>query len=281
MKINNLNYSYTNLNNKKTSLPAKANNVSFGGAYGKAIDKIADPLSKWMVSISDSKPVKSMIKTFSQSKQGYTHMMTIESIVIGGFYMQNTARNKKIEKDQKLPLMINDGLVTAIAAVLNYTLDGKIANKIKQLQDSVKIHSMNNATKEMLDEASKILDSKQLTKVCLELNPFHLANGKDAVEEALTKVLDKDTLKKVMQTITPEKITTATSKTIKAKTMADVLTGIDLLKGLAIFSIIYRYLSPVIITPIANKISGKIQHSAKDKKAAAIEQKPAETVVKK
>lgn len=280
MKINNLNYTY-NSQVKNSTVSAKSKNVAFSGLYGKAVDKLADPLSKWMVNISSSKPVKSMVKTFSKSKQGYTHMMTIESIVIGGFYMQNTARNKKIEKDQKLPLMINDGLVTAISAVMNYTLDDKIAKKIKQLQDSVKIHSMNNATKEMLEDASKILDDKNLTKICLELNPFHLTNGKAAVEEAIAKVLDKDTLRRVMDTISPEKIAKASQKTVNAKKMADVLDGIDRLKGLAIFSVIYRYISPVVITPIANKISGKIQHSKKENKAPEAQVKAETTTAKK
>ena len=36
-----------------------------------------------------------------------------------------------------------------------------------------------------------------------------------------------------------------------------IIPGINKIKTLVIFGIIYRYLSPVIMTPIANKISAK------------------------
>ncbi len=271
MKINNSTYIPN-----ASSAPAK--NVSFGNGtvpkgslYSQGVDKIAEPISKWMVNLFNKKPIKSMIKGFSHSPLGYTHMMTIESIVIGGFYMFNTARNKKIEKEQKLPLIINDGLVTSLAAVLNYTMDDKISSKIKQLQDSVKTNSMKNATKEMLEEASKIIDEKKLKQICAKLTPIDLSAGKEAVGKAISEIVDADTLKKVMNTISPEKIIKASNSTIQAEQMTKIIDGIGKFKTLAIFTIIYRYLSPVLITPIANNISGKIQHSIKEKKAAANE----------
>ncbi len=265
MKINNFNYNYTS-NIKQQAAPATNKKVSFGGVYQKALDKCANPISNFMMKVSDTKIAKKIVKGFSSTKLGYTHMMTIESIVIGAFYMQNTARNKNIEKKQKLPLMINDGLVTALAAVLNYTLDDRISSSIDKLQESVKKHTMLNATKEMFEKTKDVVDNDTISKICAKINPNNLKQGKEGFKKAIGEVVEnKETLSKLMDVITPEAIQTAADKTVDIKDMKRITEGMKAFKTMVIFALIYRYISPVVITPIANKISGSIQKSIKAK----------------
>ena len=75
---------------------------------------------------------------------------------------------------------------------------------------------------------------------------------------------------KVKQTILDNQGATETAKTEVKKLINEAfdfvgaraeanktMVGINKIKTLVIFGIIYRYLSPVVMTPIANKISAK------------------------
>ena len=52
---------------------------------------------------------------------------------------------------------------------------------------------------------------------------------------------------------------------LAGKVEADkVIPGINKIKTLVIFGIIYRYLGPVVVTPIANKLSSKFFSNKKE-----------------
>lgn len=199
MKINNnLNYlsavkAQQNANAFKSAARPQGSQVAFGGAAAAVAQKAPSAITKGIGAViekaGNTNLLKKMAHLIGNSKFGYTHLLTIESVILTGFYMSNTAKNDKIKKEQKLPLMINDALVTVFSAVCNYTLDGFINKKIKSFQNVFK-----------------------------QLN-----------------------------------------KNVDEKTLNKYLTGIDKFKSIVIFTMIYRYLGPVVLTPVANKISGVIQ----------------------
>ena len=47
------------------------------------------------------------------------------------------------------------------------------------------------------------------------------------------------------------------------------MKGVRALAALAVFTLIYRYATPVLITPIANKIGDKLNERSKAKEAEA------------
>ena len=61
------------------------------------------------------------------------------------------------------------------------------------------------------------------------------------------------------------------------KDLGKKLKGVRILASLATFSLIYRYITPVIITPIANKIGDKInekKHQKQEQKTITVDFKP-------
>ena len=99
--------------------------------------------------------------------------------------MQQTAKSKTIEKDQKLPMILNQGITAVLCTIGAYKLDGVINKKLDKYKDVYK-----------------------------RMNPQ-----------------------------------------LEEKVMNRRLTGIRLLGPIVIFTTIYRFVGPVIVTPIANKIS--------------------------
>lgn len=214
MKINNSINNYNKFNtqgtNQRRSFGSKESNpikiteeclkdVTIGDP-----NKVEKPLEKFLVKASNTKIFSKVCKLVGKSKSPISMLLFLDSIILSGFYMINTATNKKIEKKQKAPLIINQGLVLAVSSIASFTLDGVLSDKIGKFKEAYKTLSI-----EKLADKSK-------------------------------KSLDK---------------------------IEGVAKGIDIFKTLIVFGMIYRFGAPVILTPIANKISGKVQHSHEEKRA--------------
>ena len=165
-----------------------------GNPYTTATDKFAGTFAK----IAKNEKMVNLLKTFEKHKM-FTWLSAITGVTISGFYMYNTAKSKKIEPEQKKPLMVNMGLVTALATTAGVIADNAVDKRIKNYQEFFK-----------------------------QKNP------------------QMDT-----------------------KTLDSCVTGIRGAATLLIFTMIYRYIAPVVVTPIANKISNHFfgKHDA-DKKSA-------------
>lgn len=184
-----------NIQPKIAAQPIKpqAANVSFGKGYSQILEDTLH-LSKGFEALSKSKPLQKFAK-FLSTKNAFTHLLVLDSALISGTYMLRTIKNKKIEKEQKPAMLINDALVWGFSTSCTYLLDSKL-NKL----------------------AEKTIDK------------FVKANkGSAHVMEHLD----------------------------------DYVKGIKNIKSLVIAGFIYRYVGPVIMTPIANKISKKVMEKRK------------------
>lgn len=181
---------FTNLNATKEKSTNK--NVAFKGLGGAVTEGIAKGVGK----IADTNGAKRFINWFSQKKNWFPHLIAGESLWLSGFYMQQTAKSKTIEKDQKLPMILNQGITALLCTWGAYKLDGLINKKL-------------------------------------------------------------DKFKNVYQRMNPS---------MEKEVMNRRLVGIRLLGPIVIFTTIYRFVGPVIVTPIANKISEWIEPH--NKKAA-------------
>ena len=187
--------SFKGLNEKKTfnrftninsSAQKNNKNVAFKGAGSAVTEGIAKGVGK----IADTKGFRKFIEWFKEKNQWFPHLIAAESLWLSGFYMQQTAKSKKIEKDQKLPMILNQGITAVLCTIGAYKLDGVINKKLDK-----------------------------------RMNPQ-----------------------------------------LEEKVMNRRLTGIRLLGPIVIFTTIYRFVGPVLVTPIANKISEMIEPH--NKKAA-------------
>lgn len=278
------------LNNK----PVAFNGLS--SSFSKATNGLYDSLANGLINISKNSGVKKFVNKLANSKLSYTHLLTAESIILTGFYMQNTARNKKIKKEQKFPMMLNDAMVTALSAFLNYTMDGKISTRISQLQDTVKSPQRKKIVKDLIDNAGNIFSGEELEQVRglvagesikkagKEITADSLKNAKKSILYDITHGFENigknltpkrtEQIANMVENIPSERI----EKAVKQLSESDkVIAGIGLCKTMIIFTLIYRYIGPVIITPLANKISSAIQNRSKNKKAQTANQiKPEE-----
>lgn len=174
-----------NINNTKNF---KAN-PSFKGLPGAAV---TEGIAKGVGKIADTNGFRRFVNWLGEKKQWFPHLIAAESLLLSGFYMQQTAASKRIEKDQKPAMIINQG-ITAIACTAGaYIIDGKV-NK-------------------MLDKF-KVIYKKANPQMSEEL----LAKRQQAIR---------------------------------------------LLGPLVIYTTIYRFVGPVILTPVANYISEKLPKKA-------------------
>ena len=160
-------------------------NPSFKGAGAVVTEGIAKGVGK----IADKKGFRNFVEWLGKKEQWFPHLIAAESLLLSGFYMQQTASSKKIEKDQKPAMIINQGITALACTAGAYLIDGKV---------------------------NKMLD--KFKGVYKRVNP-----------QMGQELLDKR------------------------------LGAIRLLGPLVIFTTIYRFVGPVILTPVANYISEKIQ----------------------
>ena len=282
MRINSITPNYqakrNQANNRVNSSP------SFGGKKEIVPALVSDGLSKFYGGVAKTKGFNKFIDWFSKSPRTFTHLLVAESCLLSGFYMINTLRSKKIEKEQKPQMVINDAMVLGISTAGAYLVEDKVSDKIKQWSEKYFTKHKDFYT-ELGSEAAKKSKEALLDKVGVEKTDDiitsisdHVKNTKwpktfDIAQEKLDEVITN-----VKTALTENASNTAKAKevvsekieevykTIAAKAEAEkTWGGINKLKVLVVFGIIYRYSGPVVVTPIANKISSKFFEGKKDK----------------
>ena len=156
-------------NNLTISIPPRANNkvnnnfnkqtspVSFTG--GSTLNIPKHPLEPTLEKIFGSKPMQKLAKWGAEEarKAGKLNIdkltksfASITAIVLSSFYLINTARNKKIEKERKPALMTNMALVTTFSTVGGFTISKVLDKQVNKAKKFVV-----NANKELRDALLK------------------------------------------------------------------------------------------------------------------------------
>lgn len=277
MRINNINNQYTN--NIKRVPNRTSSNKQQSPSFGSAKDVIAAPLSKLYDTVATKGKFQNFVTKFSRTNS-FTHLMVAESCFLSGFYMLNTLRNKKIKKEQKPQMLINDAMTLGVSTAGAYLLDDKVTGVVNKVADN---YFKNN--KDFYVEKAKETATKMANSIKDDMGKATKENADDVIASITKKIndqfkgMDKAKAFEVTQK-TINKVTDAISDTIKGtknasesgvmdkiddiynnlagKMEADkLLPGINKIKTVIIFGIIYRYLGPVLVTPLANKLSSK------------------------
>lgn len=316
MRINNISpisYSNKQVNQAAPSFKAvNLGNIEHGkklSIYNKIVDATAQKLSKGFEKIAGTNGFKKFINKFSSSDKYFAHLLVAESCFLSGFYMVNTLKNKKIKKEQKPQMLINDALTLGVSTAGAYFAENKIGNAVKAASEKYFAKNSSFYTnlgkkaqeamittpkKELLDKVGETAKKtgEEFSAGIKEITSMignHLSNIVSDESKFKAFKISSEKLQKIQKTVV-EDIYSNSGNAEKAKEVvsgviddiynssaarveADKISrGIGALKTIVIFGIIYRYLGPVIITPIANKLSSKFfsekkeQNNVSDKK---------------
>lgn len=307
--MNTASYNAPNLFKKeKQSFKGAPNPNVISRAYGRMTDGIAHG-EGWLAS---TKPVQKLID-FLKDKNYQQHIVATVGMVLSGFYMADTARSKTIEKDQKMPLIMNQGIVAAASTVGGYTLDNYLTKKLSKFTETFNIANIEDksvqnimidmhAKKDKLQKSdieklfAKISNVEENKKYSWQkdiVESFEFNSGiKKQLQAELKKSPEDSVIKNVLEEINKipkkdaEKQFKANEIFIKnmgksefmqkifskhafnnslklvtngEKKLSQLMTGLKVAKSIMVFGLIYRFISPVVATPIANSMSARIE----------------------
>ncbi len=291
MRVSNINNQYNNKLYGQKNSPA-----SFKGVVPQPV---VNGLSNFYETVASKKPFQNFIKNFSKSDRTFTHLLVAESCFLSGFYMINTLLNKKIKKDQKPQMIINDTLTLGVSTAGAYLIEDKITDAVmkgaekyftknkdfymdlgKKAQEAFSPKSQllekvgevagktgDDLAKGIQDVTStlgshlKSIVSPENTNKAFQITGEKFESLKSSVTDAIKNSGTADKAKETVKDLVDDVYNNSAARAEADK----VLSGINKLKVLVILGLIYRFMGPVIITPIANKLSSKFFNKKNEK----------------
>lgn len=206
----------------------------FEDAYDKFTDYIAEKFTSKYI---ESKPIMYLAEKFKDSKNSYQHCLTVGSVITSGLYMERTYTNKKLEKDRRNTLVVNQGLTLAVSTAGAYLLDRYLSGWWENVTARFAGHLLGDK-----DFYNDYLTKKDAIK---EENKAIIAkNGKNAELKSMQSVSD----------IVKETQLYKNLDKSDARVLIKKLKGIGLLKSMIVFGFVYRFFVPVVVTKPANKL---------------------------
>ena len=212
--------------------------------YDKGIDYVA---KYFTAPIVDSKPINALAENFKNSRYLFNHLLAVGSAITSGMYMYKTLTNDKLDKDRKQTLAINQFLTFAFSTAGAYLIDSKIGGWWD---------------KQTAKFAGLRINDDKLANDFVAKNKSIAQNNKKIIEENKGKMSKKD-LKLLLDDTDIVKEFVKTRKNFQSmlpkqqRILLNQIEGMSILKTMVVFGAVYRYLVPVLVTPIANKIGDK------------------------
>lgn len=333
---------YNNRNNNRNySAKNVSTDVSFGNlaqvknAVNKVSNKGTDAMAYGLGHLASWKPFQSVVH-YLKNKNYEEHLAAFVGCVISGFYMLDTAKSKNIEKDQKMPLIMNQGIVCGLSTLGGYTLNRYLNKKLNGLTETFHISQIEN--KELQKEFLKAkadysymetfrenMDNRPAFKNIFENIDAKFEfnnNARVYLKEELKKHPDDVVAKEFLEEIKTAKPTATMDKAevikemfmrrkdgskalqgvynrslmnnaisnlanlekkandakelakftgeelaemtkLKGGRLTNMMNGFRIARALMVFALIYRFVSPVFATPLANKLSEKVENRKK------------------
>lgn len=200
------------------------------------------------------------------------HMPAVLALWIAGFYVINNLKSD-IPKERKVPLLINDILTASFATIAGYTIvNGFKAFQFGLEEKLVKAMPLKSFIQTVSDKARNAQDVGKVVVKNLD-DLLNLAKDKEFVGKILKQVADA--LKAAPKNADKALILDSAAKNIANKFGANnkvvenfvklaqghsekittLKGGIGLMMGLFAFTFVFRYLGPVIATPVADKVN--------------------------
>lgn len=235
-------------NNRQTfgaKLPEKS---KFLAPYYKFVDKSTNKIAKYYTAKLYESPLSAFLAKHTEKlKSVVDHMQVAGSIVISGMYMSQTLRNNQLDPQKRKTLAINQGLTFIVSTILSYIIDQRLDNNWEKL--TRRYAAVNLET-----------DVDTLNK---KIELWNIENKKKFDAKVLIGDIGKDEKFRAGQ------IADYVEKTMKNTSLAKELKGMGVLKKLLVFGTIYRFISPVAVTPIANWIGNKFIYKPENHQPSA------------
>ncbi len=186
--------------------------------WNKSVDWLAE---NFVAKSMNTEFVAKFAEKFKDSKIITNHMTTIGAATGTGMYMYRTMTlpEDKMDSDRKKILTLNHALTFGASTAGAYLLDGALVGKWKKVTNKyAELYTKDKNLLSKIDDINKGLVKEGKNKI-------------DLIDYAYDYLGDKK--------------------------FANRLIGMDIAKKLLIFAMIYRYVVPVAVTPIANKLGDK------------------------
>lgn len=213
--------------------------------FHRAMDSITSWISRnYTDKLYTSKLADYLAKKTDKLGSVVDHMQVMGSIIISGMYMTETLRNKQLDEDRRRTLAINQGLTFAVSTIGSYVIDDMLDSKWEKLTTKY---------------ASKELGDDKLAEKIAKYNQELEANFNAQQLNGITK---KSKFK-------PATVLSYIEDKIPNTSLEKRLRGMNVLKKLVVFGTVYRFLAPVLVTPIANNLGERYIKSKQEKAAKA------------
>ena len=252
--INKNKYSYLNNN------PSFGIKVPEGSAFlkpwKKFVDKSTDMIAKYYTANLYQSAITKYTSKIADKLNGVVdHMQVIGSIIISGMYMNQTLRNDNLEPDKRKTLAINQGLTFLASTFLSYLIDDAIKEKWEKL---TRKYTVANLELGKHDNLSKVERKKLYAEKLKELNKNISNWNAERLADFNKKVSNGDLAKDSKFKI--GNVADYIAKKMPESNLSTMLKGMGVLQKLIVFGTIYRFISPVAVTPIANKIGNALNN---------------------
>lgn len=303
--INNSTFKMENEQFQKMLNKNNNSQISFKGGFNSCITSAVE-------SMANSKAGSKIAHWMAGFNKPAARMGDFESIAITAYWIQNTARSKKIEPSQKLGLNVHSALVTIVSStaafIIDWALDflidkskAKYENKLKELIETFKDKKPTTSVDSVLD-TYKIKEALHRMAITDEIKKGIKNNADDSsiisnikssgffedvkLEENLIKEI-----KKAIKATEPfeKEIKEACADLIGANDIAKKLATIDYsekaitktidslvgkygkklskFKSMTIFTLVVRFLVPVLMVPYSGKLKKKVANWQKEREA--------------
>ena len=256
------NQSKRNIYNANKTQPsfnaALPNKSKYFSPFSKAIDYAIEKMAKnYNAKFLESRFAQWLGSKAEKLDSVVDHMQFIGSAVISGMYMSQTLRNKNLDEKKRKTLAINQGLTFALSTLGAYYADNKIGNWWEKL-------TLKYADSQISSEKER-LEAKSHNKVTSFVKGYNAAN--EAAKQkfyadqkaGLIKKNNKYSMLSVGQYI---------NENCPDKILENRIYGMGIFRKLLVFGTIYRFISPVAVTPIANWIGNKFIYKEDQEKSS-------------
>lgn len=181
----NIENQYSRLNNKSNS----ANQQSFTGvsqAYDKFCNKFGEKVCR---PVFNNKVINKIGYWMRNSENAVKHFLAVGSIITSGMYMHQTYTNKKMDKDRRATLTVNQGFTLLLSTLGAYTLDGSLKSWWKKQHERyLRLNAAGNSAWDGMNEMNSDMNKQTIEKVAKGETKLEMTIKDD---KALNKLVKK------------------------------------------------------------------------------------------
>lgn len=259
--------SFTGLKTNSANTNSNINNspsfTGLGALKEKYCNALAKPIAKGMGVIAGTKPAQWLVKTFARFEKPSARWSDMASFAITYFYINNTRKSKKIEEERKLPLMINNFMVTAASSTAAFLIDKYTDKPMENLLKSYLKNNEAGIYEKSNKEITKALEltlkeGKELDKDAMLRHADRILDGgelSDAFKNAVKSLNENEIIKQAIdkELINSDEIMQMAASGFE-KHASKIYKVISKTKSLTVFTLTVRFLVTVLMVPVIGKV---------------------------